>query len=863
MADDTQAKAKANASIQSQETLSSSDNSLEKKTETAAEASNTSKTTTTTMATTTTTNNIENNENVSKAVLSTTTTPEFSSSTSLGDQAQQGHGQQPNSLLKPIDSVARALRGSSSEDDTSEWTTIEHASIPQHGDLAQGCQGQQLNKTSTTSTPSSLSTIIPPPSHSIYNNDHHDQGTEMRTHNPLLLNTTPSPVSTNPFRQSPASPQPSSSSSPLPQQSEQLPGVLANVSLSEDPFSLSTNQTTEPETTGPLTRVISGGATGYPTDGVSAVPMGLPPPYLPSPQLASITASIPALIPTSSLSAPSAPSPSPSPSVPSANPPSGSTPPQVKAEYVLKPIDWIDPATGIEKRIKIITQNENGPCPLLALCNTLILQGKVAIKPYNRPSIGYDHLLELLADYLLNEEEPSTATSVSGSAGRVGERVQSEKLKSRFEIESALRLLPHLEHGLDVNVFFKSIRGFEPTSELGLFHTFGVELVHGWVVSPVIDVAMYALVDGHAAITSYNKAVECIVSGDEAGGGLVVETLSGVATPISPSHHGGGAQDAQLQNERISQALVVQEFMNATRTQLTHYGLHELQETLPEGHLCAFFRNNHFCTLFKNPMDGVLYTLVTDQSLAHEQSIVWESLLDVDGAGDFLDGLFRHGTLEVGDYARNNQPIEQQHHLGDGGGDEDFALALQLQQQEEEEEARRAGKRVSTSQLGLENQSGQHYQSGSGSSSGHGHSQQQQQQQQQLQVHQQQQPQLQQQPHQRQFGYETDEEMAARLQQEFMASDQRELQQQQRQQQQQQQRNSQQGISSYDQGHYYPSTSTSPYDPYAQGRPGASQAQAQAYRPPQGQPQNQGHGRIRNSSETSSDKKDKDKCIIS
>lgn len=70
-------------------------------------------------------------------------------------------------------------------------------------------------------------------------------------------------------------------------------------------------------------------------------------------------------------------------------------------------------------------------------------------------------------------------------------------------------------------------------------------------------------------------------------------------------------------------------------------------------------------------MDGVLYTLVTDQSLAHEQSIVWESLSDVDGAGDFLDGLFRHGALEVGDYARNNQPIEQQHHLGDGGGDEE------------------------------------------------------------------------------------------------------------------------------------------------------------------------------------------------
>ncbi|KAK3831545.1 MAG: hypothetical protein J3R72DRAFT_373230 [Linnemannia gamsii] len=348
--------------------------------------------------------------------------------------------------------------------------------------------------------------------------------------------------------------------------------------------------------------------------------------------------------------------------------------PEPVNQYVLKPIDWIDPATGIEKRIKIITQNENGPCPLLALCNTLILQGKVAIRPYDRPTIGYDHLLELLADYLLNEEPSGSNVVIQ----RVGEHVEAEKANSRLEIESALRLLPHLEHGLDVNVFFKSIRGFEPTAELGLFHTFGVELVHGWVVSPVIDTPMYELVDGPAGITSYNKAVECIVSGDDAGGGLVVEDMSGNVTPISPfnrtierSRTTTSGSDTVSKNEKIRQALVVQEFMNTTKTQLTHYGLHVLQESLPEGHLCAFFRNNHFCTLFKNPMDGTLYTLVTDQSLAHELSIVWESLVDIDGAGDFLDGLFRQGALEVGDYARNNQPLDSHPALGDGGGDEE------------------------------------------------------------------------------------------------------------------------------------------------------------------------------------------------
>ncbi|KAG0082004.1 hypothetical protein BGZ92_011931, partial [Podila epicladia] len=399
-----------------------------------------------------------------------------------------------------------------------------------------------MSSTSTL-TSSSLPTTIPSPSPSdtpalphYIDNDHHDQEADMRTHNPLLLNTTPSPVSTNPFRQSSSSPRPSSTSSPS--QQTKLP-ALGNVSLSEDPFSLSTSQATETfDADGSAERMISGGS-GNPTDGVTAS-MGHPPPCPSS--LPALTAPTPVPIPIP-ISAPSL-----------STSPSRATPPQAN-EYVLKPIDWIDPATGIEKRIKIITQNENGPCPLLALCNTLILQGKVAIQPYDRPSIGYDRLVELLADYLLNEEEPlttsSSTTTGNDSTGRVGERVQSEKLKSRLEIESALRLLPHLEHGLDVNVFFKSIRGFESTAELGLFHTFGVELVHGWVVSPVIDVAMYTLVEGPAAITSYNKAVECIVSGDDAGGGLVVEDMSGKVTPISPSNH-GGSQDTQLQNEKIS-----------------------------------------------------------------------------------------------------------------------------------------------------------------------------------------------------------------------------------------------------------------------------------------------------------------------
>ncbi|KAF9200870.1 hypothetical protein BGZ49_008909 [Haplosporangium sp. Z 27] len=641
-------------------------------------------------------------------------------------------------------------------------------------------------------------------------------------------------ISTNPFRRSPSVSPPSN------------PSAISTASdefLGENPFSIvSSSQNQLAMSTAPtLPARTADSSRPVPLVQLTAADV---PPELPPPPAYELVVGTPtsAVTPNTATSEPSEPSepqtlprpiPEPIPEVASAEatpvvvtppitavtppaiPPRTSTSrePEPSNQYVLKPIDWIDPSTGIEKRIKIITQN-----------------GKVAIRPYDRPDISYDHLLELLANYLLHEDIPEDTTSSSSTSQH------NSKTKSRLEIESALRLLPHLEHGLDVNVFFKSIRGFEPTRELGLFHTFGVELVHGWIVNPTSDGPMFSLVDGPAGITSYNKAVECIVSGDDAGGGLVVEDLRGNFTPISPSSQSSAAasrstspQEGEKENERITHALIVQEFMNATKTQLTPYGLHVLKESLPEGHLCAFFRNNHFCTLFKNPMDGQLYTLVTDQSLAHEQSIVWESLLTVDGAGDFLDGLFRHGTLEIGDYARNNQP-ESQLSDGDGGGDEDFALALQLQQQEEEEEAQRI-------QRSKSRVSGTHGNRHEGTRP----------------------------------SFETDEQMAARLHQEYLQSSQ---QQQQHHYQQPQHQYQMQGS-----GKPYPA----PYPGVVNQYPSSGTPSSQSFHPPAGYPhptlqprpstgqrpsniqgnKPSGHNRIQNSSSSSSGKNKDEKCIIS
>ena len=88
-------------------------------------------------------------------------------------------------------------------------------------------------------------------------------------------------------------------------------------------------------------------------------------------------------------------------------------------------------------------------------------------------------------------------------------------------LNTALSIIPSLQTGLDVNVRFNSIHGFEPTAELSVFDVFHVDLVHGWVVDPQ-DEDTWNIVVGKCG--SYNRAVECVVGGDSVSKGVVVES---------------------------------------------------------------------------------------------------------------------------------------------------------------------------------------------------------------------------------------------------------------------------------------------------------------------------------------------------
>lgn len=62
--------------------------------------------------------------------------------------------------------------------------------------------------------------------------------------------------------------------------------------------------------------------------------------------------------------------------------------------YQLKWVPW---GMGF---VPIVTQNRNGPCPLLALCNALIFKGRLRVEPGQTFILSQD-LMQLLADQIL------------------------------------------------------------------------------------------------------------------------------------------------------------------------------------------------------------------------------------------------------------------------------------------------------------------------------------------------------------------------------------------------------------------------------------------------------------------------------
>ncbi|NWZ34944.1 MINY1 hydrolase, partial [Brachypodius atriceps] len=334
-----------------------------------------------------------------------------------------------------------------------------------------------------------------------------------------------------------------------------------------------------------------------------------------------------------------------------AEPPRAQPPAREEDFYCVKWISWKG------ERTPVVTQSENGPCPLLAIINILLLQWKASgVKlPPQKEVITAEELMAHLGNCILATQPRDT----------------SEGLQLNFQqnINDTMTVLPKLSTGLDVNVRFTGVSDFEYTPECIVFDLLNIPLYHGWLVDPQSPEQVQAV-----GKLSYNQLVEKIITCKQ-------------------------ASDSSL----VSEGLVAEQFLESTASQLTFHGLCELTARAREGELGVFFRNNHFSTMIKHKVrpqtpagtpgwpsaltvpcpsspQGHLYLLVTDQGFLQEEGVVWESLHSVDGDSCFCDTEFHLSHAPGKEGATAASP---DHRLQQSQVDQDYMVALSLQQGQE------------------------------------------------------------------------------------------------------------------------------------------------------------------------------------
>ncbi|CCW68152.1 unnamed protein product [Phytomonas sp. Hart1] len=187
-------------------------------------------------------------------------------------------------------------------------------------------------------------------------------------------------------------------------------------------------------------------------------------------------------------------------------------------------------------RVKIATQSTQGPCPVLALFNALMLSHKMQASYFSDYSITSRELIKGLASYLFCSQSTTLAYGPAISEGQsnclsnvygkdstykgtksngtdeinfasMNTNVESTRLPfspvltlskivrnpSTLQLvresltrtqEQVIALLDRLYSGMNINPIFTDCEGFVADSDVSLFALAGIRLLHGWVISP-------------------------------------------------------------------------------------------------------------------------------------------------------------------------------------------------------------------------------------------------------------------------------------------------------------------------------------------------------------------------------------------
>ncbi len=268
----------------------------------------------------------------------------------------------------------------------------------------------------------------------------------------------------------------------------------------------------------------------------------------------------------------------------------------------------------------VCLQNLNGPCPLLALGNVLLLRGDVSVPP------GWSELP--IARLIASVREVIRANSAAGKA----------------QVTRAAASLPDLQRGLDVDIGLGSPCSFSRATDLLAFELCGVRVLHGWVADA------------------------------DAPGGALLRTLS-YEDLTRRLVSGGPDEDGTEAALRQAGARFLE---HESTAQMTPTGLRELHGVVSEGELCVLFRNNHFSTLTKR--DGALWTLITDLGYERVAAVAWERLDSLNGDTQLASPDFGDPQTYVAAGADTHSDLAA---ADSSAYDVDLMLAMQMQAEED------------------------------------------------------------------------------------------------------------------------------------------------------------------------------------
>ncbi|KAM3418159.1 hypothetical protein BST61_g6362 [Cercospora zeina] len=307
--------------------------------------------------------------------------------------------------------------------------------------------------------------------------------------------------------------------------------------------------------------------------------------------------------------------------------------------YQIKHINWQD--RDKMRSSPILTQNENGPCPLLALVNALVLSTPLDMDTplvetlRTREQVSLGLLLDAVFDELMSGRRGDTAHDLPDVselyafllALHTGMNVNPRFVTPVHTPRGSFDGHPKAMNGIHPLERAQSKPGsFEETREMRLYSTFNIPLIHGWITpreSPV-----YYAFDRNAK---------------------TFEDAQNIQFAEAELEHKQQTEGLNFQEQQLLEDIMtIKNFLNNWPTQLTDHGLDCISHSLDSGQIAILFRNDHFSTLYKEPRHGALMTLVTDQGYGSHAEIVWESLVDVNGAAsEHFSGDFRsvsHGN---------------------------------------------------------------------------------------------------------------------------------------------------------------------------------------------------------------------------